>query len=501
MQKPKTPLQVLTNSLKVLNLEQPVYRALAARLEQAKHNATKRITILTRKYRIVTPDHQQSQSENLLSEDVSFRLQHRKLEEAKTKKKHLKSQLKLLDDSISFLEQSLPSHQSHKKLINESEEEHQQKVKKFKELTKRLNEEKLKRKIVIEKLEAQRQEKLIKEAEELMLAKQEMEEEARILKQKKLEELKIKAQERKENIKEMRKFLKESSQKSFEKPTFQVLEEKFKTNIELPELEKRKTELAKIHLLYRPLSHDDLECHAQKLEEIHKEAEKRREKEKSEKKTDEKIDAATIAQLQTTSLIKAIEQQKKEKLEKDREAYEKKIMSQKQRNYAEIVKEMFTPVIDMKKRYELLMKIEKRKKGNIIKQEKLKVNRSLSVIRQDTEIHSQKRHSQAKSVVPEIKNKAKIVDYLAERRKYRSNISVEYPIGEKANINWDYEMEKGIKNIQDQASHIEKLARKREIIAKSITPLYSQAINLEEQVNDMLIESVRAKMKLLSNQS
>lgn len=427
------------------------------------------------------------------NDETTFKLQQKKLDEVKLKKRRLKDQLKILDDSITYIEQSLPDPKKPPKIFNESEDEHTIRVTEFKALVKRLNDDKLKRKIIIEKLEAERLKKEIQETEEMMKLKSGLEEEAKILKQKKLDEMKTKAQDRKEKIKAMGKLLKETM--SVDKPIFQVLEEKFKNNVEMPELEKRKAELARKHILYRPLSHSEFEHHAHKYDYIQKEAERRRGKEIQDRKTDEKVDLTVISQFKTKSMIAVIEQEKQEKLDKEKEAYERKVMNEKQKRYAELVKEMFTPVVDLKKRYELQLRIEKPARPRIVRNESyIQINRSASSLRSvknEENKKSRANHSVASDV------KSKISDYLSDKRKERSNLSLDYSQIRKFDIDNDFKSTANRKLVIDQAKEIEKIARKKEIIAKSV--MSSAALDLEEQVNDMLLESVKAKMKLLNN--
>ncbi|CAG9323165.1 unnamed protein product [Blepharisma stoltei] len=432
-----------------------------------------------------------------------------RLEHAKIQKELLTRRLEDLDSSIKMLETSNDSNISPKKTQQkyELDEDSERKIKDFKALAKRLQREKEMRRLMKEKDQSYYHLKLIAEAEEARRIEIENEEMWKINKQKQIEELKEKARIRKEELEHQKQIFREKSP-DFSKPFYIVMEEKYKNEIEMPELEKRKIELAKKRQQVQPISLEEILDHAKKYKEITKEAQLRREREKHKWGMDNSIQSFTTPSRTQTYYDS---ESKEEELKRDHDERLKK--REKQKRYGEIVRELFYPTIDEKKRFEIQKIKDRLNLPKILKPIKEstyeKLNRSTDAIqgieKKPKKVKKERNISEHVSKTPDVKSKTIVVDYLAERRAEKSHLEHDlHRLFTKQEVHWnddfsDIPFAEKAKLIKEKSKSIEKTARMHEILAKSTSPTHPEALKIEEHINEMLLQAVRAKLNLISS--
>jgi hypothetical protein len=105
---------------------------------------------------------------------------------------------------------------------------------------------------------------------------------------------------------------------------------------------------------------------------------------------------------------------------------------------------------------------------------------------------------------PKPPRKAPVVhDYLAQRRKERATADLDTlatATGEPKKIDFGDDTltkHEKMKRVQSQAAQIEKEVKRKELILSSVNPSDPNTLQAEENVNDMLIQSIKAKLEFL----
>ncbi|CAG9336058.1 unnamed protein product [Blepharisma stoltei] len=391
--------------------------------------------------------------------------------------------------------------------------EHQLKIDVNKEFTKKLKEERLERERRIKEREEKQTKKLLDEIEEKNKEREDYYLQQELEKQKRIEELKQRAEERKKDI-ETRK---EIGQKEYQKvvsnkPLFKQMEDKFNQQVLMPELEKKKAELAKKRMLFQPINPQEIYEHSKKINEIRKEQEQRRQKELVQRSLEEQVNfLSPNLQSHFTEAIMEEERRKREEAEKVKEDVINRKLKMMQ--YADLVKEMFQPSVDKSKQTELEERIEKikTKPRKMVNKTSVKSWSGRESGNENEETGSEGAISKPKKWKrkpldlppgkPPKKEFIKI-DYLAEMRKEKDGKD---PLPSRAvNLNWEHELEdenltpeEKANRIRHKAELMEKKARIQEFNIGKMNIQNHQGIEATEQVNDMIIGSIKAKLALL----
>lgn len=236
-----------------------------------------------------------------------------------------------------------------------------------KEFTKKLREERIEREKRLKEREAEQTRKILEEIDSKKKEREEFYKLQELEKQKKIEDLKLKAEERKKDI-EARKEVgnQEYKKVAANKPLFKQMEDKFNQQVLMPELEKKKAELAKKRMLFQPINPQEIYEHSKKITEIRREQEARRQKEMVQRSLEEQVNyLAPNLQSQFTVAILEEDKRKRETSEKVKE--DRLSRKQKMMQYADLVKEMFQPSVDKSKQLEL----EERKQNLVTKPKNL----------------------------------------------------------------------------------------------------------------------------------
>ena len=145
----------------------------------------------------------------------------------------------------------------------------------YKQITKKYKIEKKLRKQIIELEDDEFKIKAMKEEAEKQIKTEEDYKAALEIKKMLLEQLSEKAKSRHEQIFKQKQIILEPNPIK-NKPKYVEMEETYKITQEMPELERRKAELAKKRIIYQPISRKDWLNHLKKYNEIISEAEKKR---------------------------------------------------------------------------------------------------------------------------------------------------------------------------------------------------------------------------------
>ena len=103
---------------------------------------------------------------------------------------------------------------------------------------------------------------------------------------------------------------------------------------------------------------------------------------------------------------------------------------------------------------------------------------------------------------PKIPRPSKAVDYLQQRRAQRDESGSIRKI--QAPTDWNNDLEnENISNVEmaarikSKAKRMETEARRQELLLSSVAGSSAKGVDVEEDVNDMLIGSIKAKLALL----
>ncbi|CAG9314266.1 unnamed protein product [Blepharisma stoltei] len=459
-----------------------------------------------------SPDDLQTVINNLLSKinssNVDENVRQAKLKEIKKQKELLEAKLSSIEESISTLDnigsiqnenklnkpnlQNARTRQEYLENERKKAEEAAQKIKAYykeqKERAKKKQQEQSKLMMILEEeSEAKKQ-----EMEELK-AKKEQEYYEKL---EKMKELKAKRQQ---EIDEIRRRNNDYESIKGVKPLYVKLEEKFKCEYELPELEKRKSELAKRKLVNRSINQEKIIEHMKWYDVLRDEHTKRNEEALNSRKIENKVRSSSC-----TWNAKILEQEKQLKEAQNAANIERLQKIEKRLRYAELIKEMFMPTVDKTKQLELQERLEKMKNP-------ARHHRILSEINQRSEsfvelekkkIKPRKIQSQSKTV--ETPKVAKKINYLEEKRKLREENEKNMPV-EEIKANWDDVLSMSVsdtekvKIISEKVSKLEKQAILKEHLVSSTNPMNIKALAQQENIDNLLVGSIKAKLAVFSH--
>lgn len=463
-----------------------------------------------------------------------------RLQESQRVQRDLEAKLAFVHSSISVLsggqEPSVAERKEHS-LLSEKErqrwkEEWEKKTEEATEFAKKMKvmqkerkqREEEKRRTEFEKLEEERQarEKLeLEKAEQLQAKKKE--EEARRLK-----EFNEKREERKV-------LLKLATQRQTRKPyLYEKMQEKYMTEVEMPELEKRKKNIAEKRNIYRPLRKEDLDSHQRTYDEVVRKCEEERKKEAEKKRLDEAeyLQRANKYKTAFTDEVLKQDQETRDRAKslaaQQKEAYIKKM------TYAKIVKESCVPQVSEIKAMELKRNIERLKnpvrkppvkkdqgipKANPLKRESWSSGRGKGQTERaadQTESEESKADTMRKivkkvsSVTPtepssrshhghdhsECGGGKKRIDYLTELRMNREATGANKKNYESVMRKDDLSPSEKYELVKAQAEVLEENARRKEQLM-NVKGECDRNGKAGDEVSDMYIDAIKAKLSLL----
>ncbi|CAG9323305.1 unnamed protein product [Blepharisma stoltei] len=378
------------------------------------------------------------------------------------------------------------------------------KSKTIKQLLKKLQEEKEQRHKKLQELDEEAKKKFEEEMETNEILQQKREEELRKERVLKALQRREKEEKHKKELEDW-KILTEREYKHVlsQKYLHEKLQESYVTQVVMPELEKKKADLAQKRMLFQPINREDLIEHARRHDEIMRDLQNRREKEVHNRSID-----LQYRQISKSFHSKALdilnEEEKRQKEEKEREELERKQRIEKKLQYSELVKELYRPSIDEYKKQEMKLLVEKLK---FPVRTKLHGHNSAGTYENTTESgsmtekHRIRRKWTKNPMVPEPapKKEIKQIDFLAEMRIARHS---------RGTIRKKYELEKDLMyiNLHDEENAI-KLKEKADLVDKEILRKERtmssnlpdrKKIEIAEEINDMIISSIKAKLAIVN---
>ena len=355
-----------------------------------------------------------------------------------------------------------------------------------KQLVNKHKTEKILRKEVLELEEEANKIRDKKDLLEKMKKNDEEKQQAKIKKKEQLELLQHKTKIRQEEMLKQRLNISETSPLKL-KPKYLEMEENYKMSFEIPEIERSKAELAKKKMFFQPIIRDDWVLHAKKYNETIQEAKKKR--------------ISKLIEYQIENNFNEINYFKKiENLEQEEAKNLKKVLRERRKNYGELVRELFGPKVNLKS--SVAQEIEKKKiePQNFLKETELK-----SLVGPVSANNPKKKKSKKFKApkTPEIKSIQKL-DYLSELRNNRNLLIEHYHNEESVSLDnalahIPYEPDRGNKSeILKKIQHLEKIANKEEHKMKLIDPNSRKGLEMEEKINELLMQSIRAKANMLT---
>ena len=321
-----------------------------------------------------------------------------------------------------------------------------------------------------------------------------------------LEKMRERKLKRKQELEEIKKRHQELETVKKTKPLYMKIEEKYLKEIEIPEMQQRKAELEKKRLAHSPIRSADLIEHAKWHDEIKEENRQRSEKEFQKRMMGVKIRSSSYGLTSWTNRV--LDEDKKLKSELNRANQERLNMVERKTRYADLVKEMFSPTIDrLKKQESESNKIAYFKEKKIVNSKSPKrFDNMKSGSEPDLRKTSYKKPKKFKEnpLVPKpLKKKdVKVIDFLEERRKNRQE---EEPERGKEDLDWKKDLDSDLpdhekaKILKRKAKKLEKEAKKQELLIGVVNPSNSKMLQQTENVNDLLLNSIKAKLAVLDH--
>lgn len=393
------------------------------------------------------------------------------------------------------------------------------KISDAKELMHRLIEEKKQRKQRMKEIKEKRKNNKNKAEEERLKALQEEEE-----RKKKENEDKRKSTE--EYIKRIEQEREKSKQqmientKKIERPKFKDIQEKYHEKVLMPTLEQKKKALASIRDLHKPIRLDEIQEHKRRIDEIVEKRIKEREAERQPFNYDYK-------KFETNWINSVKEQDTAMKEIQEKKEGEKKEMYDKMKSYGDMVKEMHWPNVSKKKQLEMqLLKqslkhpIRNHLNGSTLSSHNLSQRRSAEnlhgLIRGGMQSDKEEEHSttiKRRKIIwkenpmvpkPAPKKEAQVIDWLQERRKKRQE---DFADGRETHSsplrNWNKDIEEQHLNQQEKYAYIKERTKQLEEDARRkeemITLAKAGTIEDRDKINDMIFESIKAKLNILED--
>ena len=453
--------------------------------------------------------------------DVDLNLRRAKLREAKRFKKDLEAKLGHIKESIDTLNsiEEMPLRTKPNLLDREVRHEYYEEEKtKAQEMEKKSKDYYLEQKKRKDKIKKHIQE-LEKVIQEEKLLKQEQLKKQKELKEKEYKTQLVKMHKKKEmrekELEDIKNYDKSFKEIKKIKPLYVQISEKYWKEIEMPELEKRKSELSKKRLM-NSISTKQLQEHAKWYENIKQDNLRKSQNEQKTKSIDRKIQSSDSTF--TFWKQKLVEEEKQLKEEQKRAQEQRAKMLDKRITYGNFVKQTFLPSIDLSKRSE----IEKRKENlasssKILKSSLIDSGNSSKMLKNSSqnpipENAIWKPHKfKENPLVPKaaLKKEGKIVDYLGELRKVREDTEKEKKEAPQEDdivqFEWNDEIQnlpeaERIKKIQKESKKLERALKQKEM-AMSVTAGTAQSLKYSDDINEMLINSIKAKLSVLEKAS
>ena len=312
--------------------------------------------------------------------------------------------------------------------------------------------------------------------------------------QKELEKMKQRKLKRKQELEEIKKRNQDMETLKNSKPLYKKIEEDYEKN-----LKKSEKKLQKEKELNRksPINVVDLMEHAKWYEGV-----KREHREKQREKGQEKVRSSSYG-LASAWTTKVLEEDQKMKKDLNRASQERLNMIERKTKYAELVKEMFMPTVDRIKRQENQSRSPRGERlPGISKKSPMRGENFGFGSDGELKYKGSKLKWKDNPMVPKPlpKKQGHVVDYLEEKRKEKQEE------GDIVDVEWEKDLEKEYttaqlaKVLRKKAKILESKARKHELLMSG-NPTSAKTLKNNENVNDMLLSSIKAKLAALEQRA
>eukprot|EP00826_Nyctotherus_ovalis_P009449 TRINITY_DN12500_c0_g1_i10.p1 TRINITY_DN12500_c0_g1~~TRINITY_DN12500_c0_g1_i10.p1 ORF type:complete len:423 (-),score=173.64 TRINITY_DN12500_c0_g1_i10:91-1359(-) len=306
---------------------------------------------------------------------------------------------------------------------------------------------------------------------------------------------------------------------------YRKLESKYNAEVLMPILEERKRELAQKRNRYKPISKEELDEHMKKHDFTIAQKASNKLSELRLRRENTLETQTALRQYKSSLMERHIQEEKRLREERERRKLEINERREKMENYAKLVKETHAVKPSETKATELKANIEKlkhpvrqprdtRKDYDIaaIKkkmQEEVRSTDSLPKVNQET-VSFPSDHSTSRRIYREAKRnpknqhhvtteqRAKVNDYLQELR-YKRELNNE--AAKSPNLDWHTDLKNDKLNsnekyslLMEKAKLIEEQARRKEQLLQ-----VKGQVDLNENVSDMFIDAIKAKLAILEN--
>eukprot|EP00743_Colponemidia_sp_Colp-15_P004640 GILK01005000.1.p1 GENE.GILK01005000.1~~GILK01005000.1.p1 ORF type:complete len:639 (-),score=175.63 GILK01005000.1:41-1900(-) len=149
--------------------------------------------------------------------------------------------------------------------------------------------------------------------------------------------------------------------KQGDRPRHEIMEDEFKEKFVMPELERRKRELAERRKAFAPLNKREMDEHAKKIDEELRAKETQKTEERRSRLAQElsQMPKPSISRTRASEML--IQEERERRLRAEAEEQERKAKLEKSKQYGKLVREMYVPSIDEEKRMEVEVRKEKAK--------------------------------------------------------------------------------------------------------------------------------------------
>jgi hypothetical protein len=303
--------------------------------------------------------------------------------------------------------------------------------------------------------------------------------------EKKLEKLRISSEKRRD----LMKYYQEIDSPVKPMPLFKQIEENYNLHQQMPELERRKKELENKRMMFKPISLSEIREHAEKSKKLLEDLQHKRKAESCN------LNDSKSKKLKTkfTEAILEYDRQSKE-IEENKRKNPKQLLD-KRKEYGKVISELYQPSLDRFKEQEMKLIKARLELPVRFKLRDSSMTESDSNCSRSVSVQPKKWKKNLMIPEPAEKKQGFKVDYLGQRRKSREK-SVKI---NKSMILW----EEGLEKLSDRNEKMSFLKKKAKIMDSQVKNLEirlnSKRLNIDmaEQVNDLIINSIRAKLSYL----
>ena len=435
--------------------------------------------------------------------NIDYNIRKAKLKEAERKRQELQSKLENITESINNLKETeqisiakkvnLMDKEARKDFYENEKKKTEEIAGKIKKFTEQQKQFQVALDKQIDKINKQAQKK--KEEDEyqakylVFLRDERIKEEREKMKQKKIQ--------RDQEIENLKKAKSETNLYLKQIPLFLKVKQKFETDIEMPELERRKEELKRKRELFSPITQEKFKEHLVWYSSLKENYSYNQKKMILDKKIEDRVKETTA--IGTTWNTRAIEEEKMIKEEINRKNQIKVQMIEKRNQYADLVQEMYKPALDAN--YKSPRKNSPGKYNEL--KEKVKVKKETKSDGENIDNWKPKKIKPNTMIPPpKFVKESKPVNYLEEKRRMRENQKQsKSPIDKIARLLESSSVSgnltnKDIDDAMKKAMKLEQMARKKALLIEN-TPDSIISMKEAESVDSLLLGSIRTKLAIL----